>query len=193
MSFIPGARVAQPSTSESTDVEEDLHQQQIELQSFFPHTTTSFDPNDYSLNVDNIHPVWKRHLHELMEHPNSSQAAILLHILITFLILFSAGVTILETIPFFHYTSPGVWFGIETGLVALFTVEYIARTVAWSGSYKTLFRWVVCAFLDNLIDQADIFSSSAFFGIIDLLAILPYYIEIVLGVDTVRPSLSRSH
>jgi len=51
--------------------------------------------------------------------------------------------------------------------VALFTIEYIARSVAWSGSWRLFFRWI-----------------TSFYGIIDLLAILPYYIEVALAQDT---------
>jgi len=142
--------------------------EETELQSFFPHlATTSFDPNELSFDVSTIHPAWKRFLYELLECPASSAASFIIHGVITSLILTSAGVTILETIPSFHATSPRVWFGIETSLVVLFTVEYMARAVAWSGSTKMFMSWFV-----------------SFFGIIDLLAILPYYIEIMMGVDT---------
>ncbi|THH09104.1 hypothetical protein EW145_g2253 [Phellinidium pouzarii] len=142
---------------------------EVEMQSFnfFPHATSSFDPDDRAIDLRTIHPAWKRNLHELLEHPNASTAAFTVHVAITSLILFSAVVTVLETIPAFHSTSPSVWFGIETGLVALFTVEYIARALAWSSSWTLLMGW-----------------SLSFFGIIDLLAIMPYYIELLIGVDT---------
>ncbi|KZV71563.1 voltage-gated potassium channel [Peniophora sp. CONT] len=112
-------------------------------------------------------PVWKRNLFSLLEHPTSSPAAFVVHIFITGLILISALVTILETVPEFHEISSATWFGLETSLVALFTIEYIARCVAWSLSWRTLAQWV-----------------GSFFGIIDLLAIVPYYIEIALHQDT---------
>ncbi|KAH8113613.1 voltage-gated potassium channel [Phellopilus nigrolimitatus] len=142
---------------------------EVELQTFnfFPHATSSFDPNDLAVDLRAIHPAWKRNLHELLEHPNASLAAFIIHVAITLLILVSAVVTVLETIPAFHSTSPSVWFGIETSLVVLFTVEYIARALAWSSSLKLFMGW-----------------SLSFFGIIDLLAIVPYYIELLIGVDT---------
>ncbi|KAI0027806.1 hypothetical protein K488DRAFT_60392 [Vararia minispora EC-137] len=112
-------------------------------------------------------PQWKRDLYALLEHPTSSPSAFVVHIFTTGLIIISALVTILETVPAFHEISGGTWFGLETTLVALFTVEYVARCVAWSLSWRTLFQWV-----------------GSFFGIIDLLAILPYYIEIALHQDT---------
>lgn len=126
---------------------------ELELQSFFPHATTSFDPNELSIDLQNIRPLWKRNLHELLEHPNSSQPAFIIHILITSLILVSAGVTILETIPYFHSTSASVWFGIETSLVVLFTVEYVARAVAWSGSWKLLVGWFICALPHSSVER----------------------------------------
>ncbi|VDC00956.1 unnamed protein product [Peniophora sp. CBMAI 1063] len=112
-------------------------------------------------------PAWKRELYALLEHPTSSPAAFVVHIFSTGLILLSALVTILETVPQFHEISSGTWFGLETSLVALFTIEYIARCVAWSLSWRTLAQWV-----------------GSFFGIIDLLAIVPYYVEIALHQDT---------
>ncbi|KZV99977.1 voltage-gated potassium channel [Exidia glandulosa HHB12029] len=110
---------------------------------------------------------WRHHLHKLLESPNSSPAAFIIHFVTTFLIVFSALVTILETLPIFHSRGDRVWFGIETSLVALFTVEYVARVLAWSTSWSSFLGWF-----------------SSFFAIIDLLAILPYYIEIALQADT---------
>ncbi|KAG6860452.1 hypothetical protein C0995_010971 [Termitomyces sp. Mi166 len=89
-----------------------------------------------------IHPPWKRSLHALLEHPKSSPAAIFLHMLVTFLILISALVTVLETIPTLHEISTGAWFGVETTLVALFTIEYVARCLAWSGTWISLLKWM---------------------------------------------------
>ncbi|KAH9057418.1 voltage-gated potassium channel [Lactarius vividus] len=114
-----------------------------------------------------IGPPWRLYLYNLLERPNSSPAAVLVHVLITVLIVFSALVTILETVPAFHSLPGGIWFGIETSLVALFTVEYIARCAATSFSWSAFFGW-----------------AGSFLGITDLLAILPYYIEIALQKDT---------
>lgn len=117
-----------------------------ELSALFPQRTRSLslDSGPDSPIIQSIHPAWKRNLYLLLEHPTSSPAAFLIHILITALILCSAGVTVLETIPLFHSTSPSVWFGIETSLVALFTVEYIARALAWSFDRKIFMGWFLC-------------------------------------------------
>ncbi|KAG9308899.1 hypothetical protein JVU11DRAFT_11359 [Chiua virens] len=109
----------------------------------------------------------KHAIFELLERPTSSSSAFLVHFVSTSLIVFSAVVTILETVPSFHSISPRVWFGMETSLVLLFTVEYSARLFAWSSSWMTLVKWIF-----------------SFYGVIDALAIFPYYIEVTLQQDT---------
>ncbi|KAF6748302.1 hypothetical protein DFP72DRAFT_1174358 [Ephemerocybe angulata] len=129
-----------------------------------------FPPNQGQTDDDvllTIRPLWKRRLHELLEQPASSSAAFAVHMASTALIVLSAVITVLETVPSFHRVSNRVWFGMETGLVVVFTVEYVARVVCWSFSWSSLFRWVL-----------------SFYGIIDLLSVLPYYIELMLGQDT---------
>ncbi|KAF5324018.1 hypothetical protein D9611_008440 [Ephemerocybe angulata] len=129
-----------------------------------------FPPNQGQTDDDvllTIRPLWKRRLHELLEQPASSSAAFAVHMVSTALIVLSAVITVLETVPTFHRVSNRVWFGMETGLVVVFTVEYVARVVCWSFSWSSLFRWVL-----------------SFYGIIDLLSVLPYYIELMLGQDT---------
>ena len=95
-----------------------------------------------------IRPRWKRDLYMLLERPTSSPGAFLIHIGTTSLIVISAMVTVLETIPSSHSISGSVWFGLETSLVALFTVEYIARAVAHSYSWSALARWGACECYD---------------------------------------------
>jgi len=92
-----------------------------------------------------IHPRWRRDLYALLESPTSSSSAFVLHVSIVGLIIFSAIITVLETVPAFRSISPKFWFGIETSIVALFTIEYIARCLAWSSTWMSLFSWVVCA------------------------------------------------
>ena len=90
------------------------------------------------------YPAWKRDLHALLELPTSSQPAFLVHVFMSFLIVMSALITILETVPAFHSISGRVWFGLETSLVALFTVEYVTRCLAWSATWMGLARWIFC-------------------------------------------------
>ena len=91
------------------------------------------------------HLAWKRDLYSLLEQPTSSQSAFLIHVVMTSLIVLSAVVTVTETVPALHHVSPRLWFGLETSLVALFTVEYAARSIAWSGTWMGLFKWITCA------------------------------------------------
>ncbi|KAF8493057.1 hypothetical protein F5888DRAFT_1618485, partial [Russula emetica] len=84
---------------------------------------------------------WRLHLYNLLERHNSSAAAVL-HVVVTALIVFSTLVTILETtVPGTFRSLPGeIWFGLETSLVAFFTVEYVARCAATS--YSCRFIWL---------------------------------------------------
>ena len=114
------------------------------VEDIFPNSSTVEDgPNPAKSPI-------KHAAFELLEQPTSSSSAFLVHFASTSLIVFSAIVTILETVPSFHSISPRVWFGLETSLVLLFTVEYCARLFAWSSSWKTLVKWVLCT-LHHLI------------------------------------------
>ncbi|CAK5277657.1 unnamed protein product [Mycena citricolor] len=127
----------------------------------------SLGPTHDEVSLDEIRPEWRRNLFALVEQPKSSDSAFLVHALMTILILVSAVITILETVPAFHSIKTSVWFGLETSLVALFTIEYITRCIAWSSTWMDLLRWIV-----------------SFFGIIDLLSVAPYYLELILLHDT---------
>ncbi|KAI0754725.1 voltage-gated potassium channel [Daedaleopsis nitida] len=126
-----------------------------------------YQAHDNGDDTQSMPPSWKKDLYMLLEQPTSSQAAFLVHFFITFLIAFSAVITVLETVPAFHSISGSFWFGLETTLVVLFTIEYIGRCLAHTTSWRRFFKWI-----------------GSFFGIIDLLGILPYYIEIALQQDT---------
>ncbi|KAG1724285.1 hypothetical protein EDD22DRAFT_933740 [Suillus occidentalis] len=154
---IPLSRLRSPAASRFLTEE----QSPRDVEDVFP-TAPLFDQPP-----DPITSPWKRALFDLLESPTSSSSAFLVHLASTSLIVFSAIVTILETVPSFHSISPRVWFGLETSLVLLFTVEYSARSVAWSSSWISLAKWMF-----------------SFYGVIDVLAILPYYIEIMLQQDT---------
>ncbi|KAG2753176.1 voltage-gated potassium channel [Suillus brevipes Sb2] len=154
---IPLSRLRSPAASRFLTEE----QSPRDVEDVFP-TAPLFDQPP-----DPITSPWKRALFDLLESPTSSSSAFLVHFASTSLIVFSAIVTILETVPSFHSISPRVWFGLETSLVLLFTVEYSARSVAWSSSWVSLAKWMF-----------------SFYGVIDVLAILPYYIEIMLQQDT---------
>ena len=100
--------------------------------------------NDHADEFQNMKPSWNKDLYMLLEQPTSSQAAFLVHVFTTFLISFSAVITVLETVPAFHSISGSFWFGLETTLVVLFTLEYIGRCIAHGTSWKRLFNWLFC-------------------------------------------------
>ncbi|KAI9059240.1 voltage-gated potassium channel [Trametes sanguinea] len=156
---IPLTRIATPRSSSSAYVPAPDSPGQAEFQNGL-----AYDNADEARAMP---PSWQKDLYMLVEQPTSSQAAFLVHIFTTSLIIVSAVVTVLETVPAFHSIPGGVWFGLETTLVVLFTIEYIARCIAHGTSWTRFFKWVI-----------------SFFGIIDLLGILPYYIEIALQQDT---------
>ncbi|QRV91181.1 ion channel protein [Ceratobasidium sp. AG-Ba] len=65
-----------------------------------------------------------------------------------------------------------VWFGIETALVALFTLEYGARCFAHSETWSQLWNW-----------------ATSFFPVLDLIAILPFYLLLILKFDMTAISI----
>lgn len=112
---------------------------------------------------------WKRKLYLLMEEPSSGREAFFVHVAVTGAIFFSVVLTTFSTLPAFHTnpTSVRVLFGFDTTIVILFTVEYLARTFAHSDSWAQYYRW-----------------ATSFFAVLDLLSILPYYIELARQEDT---------
>jgi len=81
----------------------------------------------------------------------------------------SAILTTLSTLPAFHTdpSSSKMLFGLDTTLVVLFTIEYITRSLGHSDSFAQYYTW-----------------ATSFFALLDLIAILPYYIEVARNDDT---------
>lgn len=81
----------------------------------------------------------------------------------------SAILTTLSTLPAFHTdpSSSKTLFGLDTTLVVLFTIEYITRSLGHSDSFAQYYTW-----------------ATSFFALLDLIAILPYYIEVARNDDT---------
>ncbi|KAF9184373.1 hypothetical protein BGZ51_002946 [Haplosporangium sp. Z 767] len=109
----------------------------------------------------------KRKLFLLLEDPSSSNAAFAFNVWVSFVIVLSAVITTIETIPSFRSTDSIVWFDFETTMVAFFTIEFIARIIAHSDSFKQLKKFLLSPL-----------------AVIDILSILPYYIELALTRDT---------
>ncbi|KAK8869982.1 hypothetical protein IAR55_000552 [Kwoniella newhampshirensis] len=112
---------------------------------------------------------WKRKLYLLLEEPSSGREAFFVHILVTGIILFSAILTTLSTMPAFHTdaASTRILFGLDTFIVILFTIEYFARSLAHCDSWPQYYTW-----------------ATSFFALLDVVAILPYYIEVAQNEDT---------
>ncbi|KAI7885840.1 voltage-gated potassium channel [Lichtheimia hyalospora FSU 10163] len=120
------------------------------------------------LDVAEFKSDLKCKLYLLMEQPSSSNAAFWTNVIVSMLIVLSAVMTTIETIPAFRSAeSNKVWFHLETAMVALFTLEYLLRVFAHSDSLRMLGRF----FLSPL-------------SIIDFIAIIPFYIELLAQRDT---------
>ncbi|KAL7411694.1 hypothetical protein BDY24DRAFT_416920 [Mrakia frigida] len=112
---------------------------------------------------------WRRKVFLLMEEPKSSEEAFMVHWSVTFLILFSALLTVISTLPGYHSVPvlARVLFGLDTTIVVLFTLEYFTRLIGHSDSRKQLFA-----------------HATSFLAVIDFLSVFPYYLEIMLHDDT---------
>ncbi|KAG0286471.1 hypothetical protein BGZ98_005060, partial [Dissophora globulifera] len=140
------------------DIPQELREMQVEQD----------DSNTRSNSQANaIRNQTKRKLFLLLEDPSSSNAAFALNVWVSFAIVLSAVITTIETIPSFRSTDSIIWFDFETIMVAFFTIEFIARVIAHSDSMKQLKRFLVSPL-----------------ALIDVLSILPYYIELALTRDT---------
>ncbi|KAF9956152.1 hypothetical protein BGZ72_002977 [Mortierella alpina] len=123
--------------------------------------------NQSNAQANAIRNPFKRKLYLLLEDPSSSNPAFALNVWVSFAIILSAVITTIETIPSFRSTDSKIWFYFETIMVALFTIELIARIICHSDSFKQLKKFVLSPL-----------------AIIDVLSILPYYIEMALTRDT---------
>ncbi|GHJ84136.1 hypothetical protein NliqN6_0538 [Naganishia liquefaciens] len=130
---------------------------------------SSENPEDNYAVAREFRTGWKRRLFLLMEEPGSSKEAFVVHVASTGTIVASALLTMLSTLPSFHTdrAASKILFGLDTSIVVLFTIEYIARLLGHSDSWRMCWNW-----------------ATSFFAIVDLLAVLPYYIEVALQQDT---------
>jgi voltage-gated potassium channel len=87
-----------------------------------------------------------------------TKAGKLFDIILLILIFLSMGLVILESVPFFGTKAISVFYGLEWILTILFTIEYFTRL------------YVV---------QKPLKYAGSYFGIIDLLSILPTYVSLV--------------
>ena len=96
---------------------------------------------------------------DTFEDAEGSQASSMINAYIMVLICMSAVVAVVETIPAIHKTQKDVWFGLETFFVINFSIEFILRFVSCPNT---------CSFMITPMN------------IVDLVAILPYYLDVIL-------------
>ncbi|CAG8623543.1 3632_t:CDS:10 [Paraglomus brasilianum] len=128
------------------------------------------DDNDRAANnteANSMRTNWKKELFLLLEDPSSSRPAFSVNVFVSFSIVLSAVLTTIETIPSFRATESSVWFSFETTIVLIFSIEYLLRLIAHSDSAKQLLKFV-----------------TAPLAVIDFIAIMPYYIELIFHHDT---------
>jgi len=100
-----------------------------------------------------MHFVW-----DLFEDTEGSKVSSYINFWIMFLIVCSAIVAVVETIPSIHKSQEELWFWLETIFVFFFTVEFVGRVISCPSKF---------VFATTLMNY------------IDLVAILPYYMDII--------------
>ncbi|KAI8384994.1 uncharacterized protein BYT42DRAFT_564314 [Radiomyces spectabilis] len=133
-----------------------------------PSTSDLDEPRPSAYTETEIKSDLKHQMYLLLEEPSSSRSAFWTNVIVSFLIVFSAVTTTIETIPAFRSVkSNQVWFNLESTMVALFTLEYLMRMFAHSDSLAMLKKF----FLSPI-------------SIIDFVSIVPFYIELIAKKDT---------
>ena len=115
-------------------------------------------------------PRYQKIIWNLMEYPRSSTPAFTCAIISIITIILSVVVICLETVPFIiddpnpkmRSINRQVLFILETTVMVWFTAEYLLRILSAPLTFRFLF---------------------SFTGIIDLVVVLPYYINIVIGEE----------
>ena len=103
-------------------------------------------------------PAWKQRLHEVIfEH--HTRAGKLFDVLLLFAIFLSILIVMLDSVAPLHRRYGALFLALEWGLTILFTIEYILRLLAVARPL----RYAV-----------------SFLGLIDLLAILPTFLSLVI-------------
>ncbi|KAJ1946993.1 hypothetical protein GGF37_000770 [Kickxella alabastrina] len=114
-----------------------------------------------------IRSKWKRELFLLFEDPSSSPSAFVINVFVTFMIIFSAVLTTIETIPALRKGNSQMWLALELIIVAVFTLEFVLRFLGHTDSWRQ--AW------DH---------TKSFVTVVDALAIFPFYLEMAFQRDT---------
>lgn len=105
----------------------------------------------------------QEHLYYLFDDPSSSSKAYWLAVLIVTLILVSISAFVAERSSAEQYVPPEVWSVLETVCTMVFSIEYVVRFYAAPISGKSRLNFV-----------------TRILNVFDLLAILPWYLELIL-------------
>ena len=121
-----------------------------------PALPTKFRLSPRDRYVSEEHASIREKVWVLMDDPSSSRAAQIIAIWIMFLIFVSGTAFVAETMPEYSHVDPMIWLTIERVCVAFFTIEYVVRLFS-------------CPHLVPFLKDS--------LNFIDLLAIVPFYIE----------------
>jgi voltage-gated potassium channel len=103
-------------------------------------------------------PGWRRHLYDIIFEADTP-AGRRFDIALVFAILLSILVVVLDSVPRLHRDHAELLNALEWGFTVLFTVEYVARLVCVQRPWRY---------------------AGGFFGVIDLLAVLPSYFSLLM-------------
>lgn len=128
-------------------------------------------PRNFSTN--DVRMGLRRRLQVFLDDPNSSKYAVAFALFIAFMVMLSSISVIIESLPHFYEHESKLWWQFETITLVIFSSELALRCFAHSTSWKQFNRFFW-----------------SFSNFIDIIAIAPVFIEVVLlrgtGKDTKR-------
>ncbi len=123
-----------------------------------------------------MYRVTKKKVHGLL-HPEivgDKHWDKIINVFIIVLIILNVLAVILETVPSFHDEpwEQDFFHYFDLISVIIFTVEYLLRV--WSSNHEEKYRGTIKGRLKYIFSPA---------ALIDLLAILPFYVHVIIGLD----------
>jgi hypothetical protein len=116
--------------------------------------------------------MWRIEIYLLFEEPRSSMGAQVLSVVMLGMILTSIVCFMIETMPELKDVPKNVWLTIEICCTAIFTIEYVTRLVVCDVSGMTRMEFI-----------------KSTMNVVDLLAILPFYIWLAMRSFSVAKAL----